>query len=50
MSYNREKQIINDFKSQDNFLGIDDPGDGKNENGKYDKELEKDDLLVPKKI
>ena len=46
MSYNREKLIIDKYKDQEGFLGIDEPGDGKDEHGKYNKELEKDDLLA----
>ena len=46
MSYNREKLIIDGLKDQEGFLGIDKPGDGKDKNGKYNIELEKDDLLA----
>ena len=46
MSYNRENLIVERYKNQDGFLGIDKPGDGNDEKGKYNKDLEKEDLVA----
>ncbi len=44
--HDREKHIMDEFKGQKGFLGVNPPGDGKNTSGKYDKELHKEEYLA----